>query len=170
MLCIALFASRTRILSFRRCTVTSHRLIIMSSTRHHDSSVLQKVPGVNAAVNSAASLEELVSFCRQQRLKFTVYTGAAGLALALCRAGRLQQRPEWLEAAQQLAGDALSGVASSPQHYKQESLLDGTAGVVLVNCLIGAGGSDAAHRCAGTLGGALEQGFCRKTRASAGQV
>lgn len=62
--------------------------------------------------------------------------GAAGLALALCRAGRLQQRPEWLEAAQQLAGDALSGVASSPQHYKQESLLDGAQHSVLLVLLL----------------------------------
>lgn len=47
----------------------------MSYTRHHDSSVLHQLPDVDAALNSAASLAELVAFCSQQRLKPTVYTG-----------------------------------------------------------------------------------------------
>jgi hypothetical protein len=51
--------------------------------------------------------------------------GSAGLALALWRAGSLQQNDEWIAAAQQLAGSALSAVASSPRYYVQESLLDG---------------------------------------------
>eukprot|EP00882_Tetradesmus_deserticola_P023744 GHRQ01025854.1.p1 GENE.GHRQ01025854.1~~GHRQ01025854.1.p1 ORF type:complete len:144 (-),score=15.17 GHRQ01025854.1:187-618(-) len=58
--------------------------------------------------------------------------GAAGLALALWRAGTLQQRPEWLDAAQQLVATALSSVARSPQYYVQESLLDGAQHSVLL--------------------------------------
>lgn len=116
----------------------------MSYTRHHDSSVLHQLPDVDAALNSAASLAELVAFCSQQRLKPTVYTGAAGVALALWRAGSLKQRGDWLEAAQQLASSALSTVASSPGYYVRESLLDGTAGIVLVKCLTGAAGEQAA--------------------------
>jgi hypothetical protein len=53
-------------------------------------------------------------------------TGAAGLALALWRAGNLQQRQDWLQAAHQLAGAALSDATSRPRYYVQESLLDGT--------------------------------------------
>jgi hypothetical protein len=52
-------------------------------------------------------------------------TGAAGLALALWRAGNLQRRQDWLEAAQQLAGSALNDANSRPSCYVQESLLDG---------------------------------------------
>jgi hypothetical protein len=47
----------------------------MSSTRYHDPIALQQLPDVDAAVTSAASLAELVAFCRQQRLKPAVYTG-----------------------------------------------------------------------------------------------
>lgn len=57
-------------------------------------------------------------------------TGAAGVALALWRAGSLKQRGDWLEAAQQLASSALSTVASSPGYYVRESLLDGARSII----------------------------------------
>jgi hypothetical protein len=75
MSCTALFASKANICPSVRCPVGSVRRRLMSSTRHHDFSVLQTLPDVTTAVTSAASLEELVAFCRQQRLKPTVYTG-----------------------------------------------------------------------------------------------
>jgi hypothetical protein len=46
----------------------------------------------------------------------------------------------------------------------------GTAGVVVVNCLVCAAGSQAAHRCACTQGRSLEQAHCREMPVSAGQV
>jgi hypothetical protein len=75
MHCTALFASTANVCRVVRHRFQSYRRVAMPSLRYHDSSALQELPDVIAAVDSAASLEELVTFCSRQRLKPTVYTG-----------------------------------------------------------------------------------------------
>jgi hypothetical protein len=85
MSCSALYRNKANAFTSVRGPFEPFRRFQMSSTRHHDPSVLQKLPDVTTAVTSAASLDELVAFCRQQRLKPTVYTGRpCCTAVAVC--------------------------------------------------------------------------------------
>lgn len=88
---------------------------------------------------SDAQLQEAVQFCVAAVPRSpTPYTGSAGLAYALWRAGHLFGRSEWQQQARDLAAAALRRAA----HLEDASLLDGRAGVLLVNCLMSAEPSD----------------------------
>lgn len=86
--------------------------------RHHDLQLLDNLP----VTTSDAQLQEAVRFCCSAVPRSPApYTGSAGLAYALWRAGHLLGRSEWQQQARDLAAAALRRAA----HLEDASLLDG---------------------------------------------
>ncbi|KAF8057122.1 LanC-like protein 3 [Scenedesmus sp. PABB004] len=112
--------------------------------RYHDTAAA--LAGVPAAPAPGA-LGELVDWCSSRRAQLrsspAPYTGLAGLALALWRAGCLAGEPGWRSLGEGLARDALAEARRWPPRRPTESLLDGLAGTLVVAALAGAGGAPA---------------------------
>lgn len=97
----------------------------MTRERHHDVSTLHTLSSA-AIINDG--LLQAVQFCSNSRLRgMTPYTGTAGLAYALWRAGSLKHNHEWQQQAHELAASALRKAA----HLEDASLLDGESAGLL---------------------------------------
>lgn len=101
--------------------------VAAASARYHGHSLLE----LNVRQHELhISLQEAVAFCRQHPgvrapASPTPYTGTAGLAFALWRAGRLTQQQQLVSEGQRLAAEALQQAQARRGHYVEESLLDG---------------------------------------------
>lgn len=96
--------------------------LAMSGDRHHDIAILDR--GHRSSASLSQSCSDAVQFCSSDLSKMrspTPYTGSAGLAYALWRAGCLLHNHGWQQQAQELAASALRRGA----HLEDASLLDG---------------------------------------------
>jgi hypothetical protein len=110
--------------------------IAMSHRLYHDIQSLSDIPEY-----SASSLVEALQFVTSTFSKQspTPYTGTAGIAYALWRAGSLLSRPDLSVQAQHLAAAALRRSA----HVVDESLLDG--GCLPLQCQLSAEPQNPSH-------------------------
>jgi hypothetical protein len=98
----------------------TYSLAMSSGERHHDISTL----GEHESNASLSQASEAVQFCSSglSRMRSPApYTGSAGIAYALWRAGGLLRNHDWQQQAQELAASALRRGA----HLEDASLLDG---------------------------------------------